>query len=125
MQVILRRRSVSLLLAMLFLISLVPALIWFNASRSTGVHASGTTPTIQFSLTTVRPNMGFLVTGQGFLPNDTINLDLDGGLSGTNLGNVSCDASGNCSGTLKMPQYAGPAGQHTIYAYGTGGTSDD
>ena len=119
MNALLRRRSVSILLATLFLISLVPVLIWFNSSRSTGVHASGTTPTIQFSLTTVRPNEHFLVTGQGFLPNDTIYLDLDGGLSGPGLGSVPCDASGNCSGTLQMPKYAGPAGLHTIYARDT------
>ena len=82
-------------------------------------------PTIQPSVTTIRPNEHFLVTGQGFLPNDTVNLDLDGGLSGANLGNLTCDSNGNCSGTVQMPQFAGPAGQHTIYAYGTGGVSDD
>ena len=122
---LLRRRPILILLTILFLVSLVPALVWFNAGRSTGVHAASATPTIQFSLTTIRPNAHFLVTGQGFLPNDTINLDLDGGLSGTNLGNVPCDSSGNCSGTLQLPQYAGPAGLHTIYAYGNGGVSDE
>ncbi len=125
MNVLLRRRPVSVLLAILFLGTLVPAFAWFNAGRSTGVHAVGTMPTIQPSVTTVRPNEHFLVTGQGFLPNDTVYLDLDGGLTGANLGNLTCDSSGNCSGTAQMPQFAGPAGSHTIYAYGTGGVSDD
>ena len=125
MKSLLRRRPVSLLLAALFLVSLVPAFAWFNASRSTGVHAAATTPTIQPSVSTLRPDEHFLITGQGFLPNDKVDIVLDGGMSGPNLGNLTCDSSGNCSGTVQLPQYEGPAGSHTIYAYGSGGTSDD
>ena len=125
MKSLLRRRPVSFLLAVLFLVSLVPAFVWFNASRSTGVHAAGTTPTIQPSVSIVRPDEHFLITGQGFLPNDTVDIVIDGGQSGVGLGTLTCDSSGNCSGAVQLPQYEGPAGSHTIYAYGTGGTNDD
>ncbi len=113
------------LLAVVMLATIVPALLVVRGSLA---HAAGTNnqiatvnPTLSTSTSTVRVGQTIVVQGQGFAPNENMNLELDASTI-TNLGSIPCDSTGTCLGSVTLNLYQ-PITQGTYPLVATGDTS--
>jgi hypothetical protein len=75
-------------------------------------------PTLSLSVSTVKPGQVISVTGQGFAAYDYIQIQLDNTNSNV-FGSLSCDVSGNCTGTVTLPGYSVVQGLHELIGSGT------
>lgn len=112
------RWPVFVILALLIIVALVPAFSWLHTGKQADVHAAGT-PTITPSVSTVHPTETIAMTGQGWAANDKVDIELDDIAYGPEVGTLTCDSSGNCSGTITLPPCCGLQGQHTLYGLGS------
>jgi hypothetical protein len=72
-------------------------------------------PTVQLDTYTVKPGHEFGFAGNGFLPNEAVQVHL-GSPTGTRLAVVNANAGGNVSGRVMVPLMA--AGEYTLFFVG-------
>jgi len=113
------------LLTVVMLATIVPALLVVRGSlaRAAGTNNQTTTvnPTLSTSTSTVRVGQTIVVQGQGFAPNENMNLELDAATI-TNMGSIPCDSTGTCLGSVTLNLYQ-PITQGTYPLVATGDTS--
>lgn len=89
----------------------------FLPGNSVRVQAATVTPTITIANHTVRPHQTIAVTGQGFAPGDTVYLFID--MPYYDIGTLTCDNTGTCSGSFTLTYDPGVQGQHMLLGEGT------
>lgn len=77
-------------------------------------------PALSTVVSTVKPNQTVSMSGVGFASYDSVEVQLDN--TGSNIGSLSCDSNGNCSGSGTMPSSSVVQGLHLLVGIGT--TSD-
>ncbi|HET9919518.1 MAG TPA: hypothetical protein VFQ30_06735, partial [Ktedonobacteraceae bacterium] len=107
------RWPVLLILAVLVLAALVPGFSLLHTGMSSKAHASGAA-SITLSSAASQPGTTIQASGQGFAPNDQINLYLNQ-VNGTLLASAAADSGGNLPATsITVPSQ--PTGQYTVVA---------
>jgi len=74
-------------------------------------------PSLSTSVGTVKPSQIITLTGLGFAAYDSIQVQLDN--NSRNVGSLSCDNNGTCSGSVTMPGYSVVQGLHLLVAMST------
>lgn len=116
------RWSLFIVLAVLVVAALVPAFSLLHSgrtvARAAGPQSAG--PTLSTSVGSVPVWHTFTVTGQGFAPDETVNMSLETPTSTNNfLGTLACDSTGLCTGTMTAaPATPVPQGVYTLVGVG-------
>ncbi len=112
-----RMRHLALLFLATFLMMALGTSLTFGVGSTPLVHAATSTPTLIPSKNTVHAGEIITVAAQGFAADDTVNLFLDQTVN--SIATLTCDTNGNCAGSLTVPLFSGPQGQHMLLAQGS------